>query len=421
MNNDIDVSIQLAGLRFKSPVIVSSSECGSDLSQVKILTKMNIGGIVTKTFTTPGEFRIRVRPYQFPLNKFGRGFKESGSLYSLAAPHVEERDQILDKVSMMAGICRKSSVVLIVSFFEDPTNVPNWVKQAKAFEEAGADMIELNFSSPSAVNVFSKSFRQAGAIISEIKKYTSIPIGMKISPTIEPLESFVSIGNNAGIDFITAHNAPSGIIIDVENEVPFGAPTIGGYVMGRTFLPYSLGRIVRIRKSSDIPIIGVGGIYRTDDALQYLLCGCPLVGIGSALYFRGFKVVDKIHSGIIQWMRNKGYQNIDEFKGKAYNFIKDGISLKSEEKYPHVVPPDCPYVPVIKSEKCNLCGRCAETCIYKVIKIDKEKSLINIDDNKCWSCGFCVGICPSSAITLVERANREKIIWNNEGLAETFK
>ena len=114
--------------------------------------------------------------------------------------------------------------------------------------------------------------------------------------------------------------------------------------------------------------------------------------------------------------------NTDFFvKGKAYNFIKDGISLKSEEKYPHVVPPDCPYVPVIKSEKCNLCGRCAETCIYKVITVDKEKSLINIDDNKCWSCGFCVGICPSSAITLVERANRGKIIWNNEGLAETFK
>ena len=240
MNNDIDVSVQLAGLKFKSPVIVSSSECGSDLSQVKILTKMNVGGIVTKTFTTPGEFRIRVRPYQFPLNKFGRGFKEGGSLYSLAAPHVEERDQILDKVSMMAGICRKYSVVLIVSFFEDPTNISNWVKQAKAFEKAGADMIELNFSSPSAVTVFSKSFRQAGAIISEIKKYTSFPIGMKISPTIEPLESFVSIGKNAGLDFITAHNAPGGIIIDVENEVPFGAPTIGGYVMGRTLIKLNI-------------------------------------------------------------------------------------------------------------------------------------------------------------------------------------
>ena len=421
MTETIDTSVTVAGLTFKSPVVVSSSECGSDLSPVKRLSRMDIGGMVTKTFTTPPEYRIRVRPYQFPLDKFGRGFRETGSLFSVAAPHVEEIKAVRDKVEKMADICKQSSVVLIASFFENPSDASAWGRQAAFFETAGADMIELNFSSPSAVSLFSESLRQAGDIISEIKKRVSIPIGMKISPIIEPLESFVAVCRNAGLDFMTAHNAPGGIMIDVENEVPFGAPAIGGYVMGRPFLPYSLGRIVRIRQSSDIPVIGVGGIYTADDALQYLLCGCPLTGVGSAVYFKGLNVADDIQSGIKQWMQKKGYRRIDDFRGKALDSIRDGADLKSEEKYPHTIPPDCPYGPLINMDKCTLCGRCTVSCIYNAITIDKATAGIHTDWSKCWSCGFCVGICPSNAVALVDKNNHQKKIWNNKGMAKTFK
>ncbi|PJB36197.1 MAG: hypothetical protein CO107_08310, partial [Deltaproteobacteria bacterium CG_4_9_14_3_um_filter_51_14] len=115
----------------------------------------------------------------------------------------------------------------------------------------------------------------------------------------EPLEQMLTAWEMEGLDFITAHNAPGGIIIDTEREEPFGAPVIGGYVPGRVFLPYSLARVVRIRKASSIPVVGVGGIYGYSDALQYLLCGCPLVGVGSALYFKGPEVLDQICDGLL--------------------------------------------------------------------------------------------------------------------------
>ena len=420
MATAINLSVQLAGLTFKSPVVVASSECAANLSILKNWTERKIGGIVTKTYTSQPEHRIRVRPYQFPLNRFGKAYQYGGCLYSLAAPHVEDPEAAKTHVSQMVRHCKASSVVLIASFFEDPENDDLWIRQARAFEDTGVDMLELNFSSPSAVKIFLQSVDMAGHIIAKVKKHTAIPIGLKLSPTFEPLELFIKACVDAGLDFVTAHNAPSGLVIDVENEVPFGAPTLGGYVMGRAFLPYSLGRIVRIRKAVDIPVIGVGGIYEAQDALQYLLCGCPLVGIGSALYFKGSEILDHITLGIENWMKQKGYDSISEFKGKALTHIKDSARLKLQEQHPYTTPPNCPYIPVVDDQLCTHCGMCETTCIYNVFEVDKNRQKVFIDEDKCWSCGFCVGICPAGAIELRDRKNQERLIWNNQGMAQSF-
>jgi ferredoxin len=98
-----------------------------------------------------------------------------------------------------------------------------------------------------------------------------------------------------------------------------------------------------------------------------------------------------------------------------------GIVTKSEEKYPYTMPPDCPYAPVIDTELCTLCGTCATTCIYRVFTVDENQSKVFIDENKCWSCGFCVGICPAGAIELRDRRNKARLIWNNQGSAESFQ
>lgn len=421
MSQGPDTNIEVAGLKFKSPILISSSECISQLSMVKRLARRNIGGLVTKTFTTNPVHRVRVRPYQFPLRAFGKGYREGPCLFSLAAPHVEEMHKVIEFISRTAEICHDASVRLIASYFEDPTEVSTWIKTAEAFEKAGADMLELNFSSPSAARIFTKNFKISVQLIRQIKEKVSIPVGLKLSPTIEPLEELVESWARTNVDFITAHNAPSGIIIDVENQVPFGAPTIGGYVLGRAFLPYSLARVVRIRRVTEIPIIGVGGIYGWSDALQYILCGCPLVGIGSAMYFYGVGVVEDIYQGLTNWMQRKGYFSIEAFRDKVFPLIKDSEFLRAKERYPFTMPPDCPYVPVIDHEKCSVCGICERSCIYGVFQIDKEESKVLVIEDKCWSCGFCVGICSSEAIELRDRNEREQVIWKNEGMAEPFK
>jgi NAD-dependent dihydropyrimidine dehydrogenase PreA subunit len=101
--------------------------------------------------------------------------------------------------------------------------------------------------------------------------------------------------------------------------------------------------------------------------------------------------------------------------------IKDPPDLKSKENFPYTIPPECPYVPVVDKKTCTLCGECETTCIYNVFKVDKGKKQVLIDEDKCWSCGFCVGICPTGAIELRDRINKKRVIWNNQGLAEPLK
>lgn len=414
----VDVAVELAGVFFKNPVLSAASELVFDGPSAKRMVKAGVGGIVTKTFTTSPEFRIRLRPYQFPLARFDPALKKSGSFYSLASPHVQEMNLVMgENIPEMAHICKDNKIPLIVSFYERPHDLTSWKRVAKGFERAGAEMLELNFSSPTMKGELEKSLGSSFKIIESIEKSSHIPFGIKISPMMEPLIDAVKGWKERGISFITAHNAPSGIYIDVEAEVPHGAPAIGGYLIGRPFLPISLARVVQILKTIEIPVVGVGGIFTGKDALQYLLCGSSLVQVATAAYIEGTGVFKKINQEIVSWMRRKRYSSISEFRGKVLQKIVPSAELKMKEIFPYALPPESPYIPKIDHRRCIICQTCCRSCFYEVLHLKKGK--IGVEKDRCWSCGFCVGICPEKAITLVDKKTG-KIIWKGHGLALPF-
>jgi dihydropyrimidine dehydrogenase (NAD+) subunit PreA len=418
----MDLSIQIAGVRFKNPILPGASELVFSRESARKVAEAGAGGIVTKTFTSPPEYRIRLRPYQFPLSRFNSVLKGAGSFYSLASPHVEEMEVVIGKnIPEMVEVCGQKSLPLIVSFYERPDEVGIWEKTAKGIEKAGASMIELNFSSPTMKGVIEMDPGSCNRIIQNLTQQSNIPIGVKISPTLEPLVDLVNGWVQRGIAFVTAHNAPSGIYVDVESESPFGAPTIGGYLIGRPFLPISLARVVQILKTIDVPVFGVGGVFTWDDALQYLLCGCSLVEIGSAMYVKGIGIFRKIESGILSWMERKGYSTLSDFRGKVLPMIRSTAELKRDEKTPFEMPPHAPFIPLIDRQKCNLCGTCRNSCFYEVFSLNAENGTMTVDFDRCWSCGFCVGICPENAISLVDRATGKDMIWNGKGIAAPFR
>jgi dihydropyrimidine dehydrogenase (NAD+) subunit PreA len=417
----IDLTVEVAGITFKNPILPAASELVFDGLSAKRIAESGVGGIVTKTFTSSPEFRIRLRPYQFPLARFDTAFKESGSFYSLASPHVEEMDVVMEKnIPEIAQVCKTKGIPLIVSFYEKPNEIVAWKKVAKGFERAGAKMLELNFSSPTMRGELEKSLKSSFKIVESVAKSSNIPFGIKISPMMEPLVDAVNGWAHRGISFVTAHNAPSGIYVDVEAEVPFGAPAIGGYLIGRPFLPVSLARVVQILKSIDLPIFGVGGIFDWRDALQYLLCGCSLIQVGTAAYIEGIGIFKKINQGIVLWMKRKGYASISGFRGKVLQKIVPSVELKKKEIAPYSLPPETPYVPRVDRKRCILCQACCRSCFYQVFHFERREKRIAVERDRCWSCGFCVGICPKEAIILVDRATGKKRIWDGKGFAIPF-
>jgi dihydropyrimidine dehydrogenase (NAD+) subunit PreA len=265
-----------------------------------------------------------------------------------------------------------------------------------------------------------KSLTSSFRIVRTLAKSLSIPFGVKVSPMMEPLIDAVKGWVKRGASFVTAHNAPGGIYIDVEAEIPYGAPAIGGYLIGRPFLPVSLARVVQILKSVDIPVFGVGGIFTWDDAVQYLLCGCPLIEVGTAAYTQGIGVFQNILKGMISWMERKDYQSISDFRGKVLQQVLPSIELRAKEKFPFSLPPHTPYVPKIDRKRCTLCLHCHRSCFYDVFTLDQIRKIIQIEKSRCWSCGFCVGVCPEGAIVLVDRKTEKEKIWDGQGLARPF-
>ena len=205
----------------------------------------------------------------------------------------------------------------------------------------------------------------------------------------------------------------------MEREVPHGAPAIGGYLIGRPFLPVSLARAVQILKSTDLPVFGVGGVFGWSDALQYLLCGCSLVEVGTAAYVEGIGIFEKVHQGIAAWMKRKGYASISEFRGKVLSKIIPTVELRKKEIAPYSLPPETPYRPKIDRKKCRLCRACERACFYQVFHFDPDKKCMAMDKDRCWSCGLCVGICPEGAISLVDKRTG-KTVWSGKGVAAPF-
>jgi hypothetical protein len=128
-NRTVDLTVRVAGITFRTPVLPAASELVFDRHSAERVANSGVGGIVTKTFTSSPEFRIRVRPYQFPLAHFDPALKKSGSFYSLSSPHVEEMDVVVRKnVPEIAQICKKNEIPLIVSFYEKPADLGSWEK-----------------------------------------------------------------------------------------------------------------------------------------------------------------------------------------------------------------------------------------------------------------------------------------------------
>jgi dihydroorotate dehydrogenase/ferredoxin len=326
-------------------------------------------------------------------------------------------------------ICDEAGVPLIVSWY-GPMEVENgklkpgireqWLQTAKKVEAAGADLQELNIACPLVKHVITE-YPSAGFELVRTICDEGFRAGVKIQISWEPIEELAKGWADAGAKFITAHNIDTvGLVVDIDNETPKYAPAMGGYVLGRTLLPWSLSRVVRIKQNVDIPLFALGGAYTAEDALQYLLCGASLVQMHTAAYFRGPGIFKKVLNGIEEWMKSKGYSNLDAFRGKILPMVLSWTEIKSRAKNPYDVPPDCPYVPIIDMDKCNLCGICEKTCPFRVYELAEEKILVQ--EERCDSCGFCLSMCPRQAIKLVEKDNKSIIVWDpKETMAKPYQ
>ncbi|CAL7960891.1 Dihydroorotate dehydrogenase B (NAD(+)), catalytic subunit [Gammaproteobacteria bacterium] len=263
-------------LKFKNPLLLASGVRGVTAASLRHMVKKGCGGVTLKSVSLqpraghPNPTMVSNR--HFIINAIG-----------LSNPGV---DEINTEITQFKKLC---TAPLIASVFAG--SVDEFVRVAEKICETNVDALELNLSCPNVTAEFGEPFaysiQAVAAVTKQVKaKITTIPLVVKLSPQAWNIAAIAKAAEDNGANAINAINTISGMVIDIKARQPILHNKIGG-VSGPALFPIALRCVHDIFKVVKIPIIGTGGITTWDDAIAMIMVGATLLGIGSAVYYRG--------------------------------------------------------------------------------------------------------------------------------------
>ncbi len=294
----------LAGIEFQNPIVLASGTAAYGRELHDIVDLESLGGLVTKAVSLaprPGAKAPRVS--DFPggmINAIG-----------LANPGV---DVVRDtELPWLATHLRRARVLVNVvgNAVEDFAEVVTRLDDA-----AGVSGYELNVSCPNVKAGGMEFGADRGvlrALIERARAATRKPLVIKLSPALPDLAGTAQVCADAGADAITLTNTLPGLVIDVETRRPrigFGS----GGVSGPPLLPIGVLATWRVSRAVSLPIIGLGGVSRGEHALQYIMAGATLVGVGTAGMVDP-RAPERIVQDMERWCDRHGVTSLDAVRG----------------------------------------------------------------------------------------------------------
>jgi dihydroorotate dehydrogenase (NAD+) catalytic subunit len=181
---------------------------------------------------------------------------------------------------------------------------------------SAVDGYELNVSCPNVKAggaEFVSDPQTLATIVSQVRAVTRRRIFVKLSPTLPDIGTTARVAVNAGADALSVVNTLPGLVVDVKRRRPALGFGTGG-VSGPGLLPVGVLATWKVRRAVHVPIMGVGGIAAADDALQYILAGASLVGIGTAV-LKDPRRPQRIARDLERWCDREGVRSISEVVG----------------------------------------------------------------------------------------------------------
>ena len=301
----MNVSVKICGINFPNPTVLASGYLGVTGSSLVNCTKNGCGSVTSKTlFMEPRKGNPNPTVLTFPggvingIGLCGEGIKNA--LHEF---------QVFKK--------QAPNNPLIGSVGE--TNIKDLVECAEIMNSYPVDMIELNISCPTKLGMpFSHDQKLTYEAVSAVRKVVKKPITVKLSPNIPNIGLIAKQAEEAGADAITAVGVLGpGMIIDPYMRKPVLHSKSGG-ISGYALKPIAVRCVYDIYKAVKIPIIATGGIINGRDALEMLMAGGSLLGIGSSLVYNDLKAFDLIIDKIRAFMKEEGFDDISELVGLAH-------------------------------------------------------------------------------------------------------
>jgi dihydroorotate dehydrogenase (NAD+) catalytic subunit len=178
------------------------------------------------------------------------------------------------------------------------------------------DAFELNVSCPNTKAggmEFGADREILSQLIARARAATAKPLFVKLSPTLSDIAGTARAAVDAGADGLTLVNTIPGLVIDIEKRRPALGFGTGG-VSGPGLLPVGVLAVWKVTRAVNVPVIGVGGVSKGTDAIQYLMAGASLVAMGTAA-MRDPRAPQRVIAGIAEWCERHGVKSIGEIRG----------------------------------------------------------------------------------------------------------
>jgi dihydroorotate dehydrogenase (NAD+) catalytic subunit len=298
------LAVDVAGIRFQNPVLLASGTAAYGREIAGVIDLEALGGIVTKAVS------MQPRNGAAPLRVVDAagGMLNAIGLANPGVASVRGHD-----LPWLANHLARARVLVNVvgDVVEDFPAVIRALETA-----AGIHGFEVNVSCPNtqAGGVeFGADPRALREVVSSARAATRLPIFVKLSPALADIAGAAKIAVDAGADAITLVNTLPALAIDVERRRPALGFGTGG-LSGAALLPVGVRATWLVHRAVDVPIVGVGGISRGTDAVQYLLAGASLVAMGTAA-LRDPRAPERVVRELESWCRAHDVRAVRELTG----------------------------------------------------------------------------------------------------------
>lgn len=302
------LSIKFCGKTFSSPLILPSG-IFTTLNDYLNAEKNGAAAVVTKSYTY---FPRQGNPAP-TIVRFSSGFLNSVGLKNVGIVEAKKEIEMLRK---------NLKIWVIVSIFD--TNIKNFIQLALHLLPLKLEFLELNLSCPNVEDEYGKPLateaESAYQVVKKMRKILGekIKIIAKLSPNVGDIGKIALAVEDAGASAISAINTVGpGMVIDIKKKRPVLGAKKGG-VSGPAIKPIAIRCVYEIYKKVNIPIIGMGGVTSFEDAVEMMLAGATLVGVGSAVYLKGWSVYQEILNGLENFLKEEKIKKIERLTGLAH-------------------------------------------------------------------------------------------------------
>jgi dihydroorotate dehydrogenase (NAD+) catalytic subunit len=358
-----DMSVDIAGLHLTNPVMPAAGPPGWNGEAMKACAEGGAGAIVAKT--------VSVQPAIVPTPNMARipgGFLNTELWSELPVEQFIEREY---------PIAKEAGVPLIVSLGYTADEIAQLAPRVRPF----ADALELS------THYIGDNPSPMMDAIRAAKDAADAPVFVKLSP-FRDMTIAAQAAAQAGADGIVAINSFGPCLgVDIETgQMLMGSKEGYGWLSGAALKPLALRCVFDVAQAVDLPIIGVGGITKGSDAIEFFMVGASAVGVCTAAILKGPAVFGKIAREIDEWLDAHGYESVEEVRGLAIQRWRE-----REFRTDHVPP-------TLDIDTCTGCGLCEASCVYAAIHVIGDKA--KLTPEACYGCGLCVTRCPVQALLI---------------------